>query len=61
MSGERDYPDDIDRSNPITRLWCSGVRRGLKCAHGHRPHGIACCPATIQQAERFVPPCCKDD
>lgn len=59
--GERDSPDTIDRSNPFVALWCSAVRKGGVCANGFRMHGIACSPATVEQAKRFVPPCCNDD
>lgn len=53
-------PDDIDRSDPHVALWCSGIRRGLKCAHGHLAHAIACMPHTLRQAEEYVPACCTD-
>lgn len=61
MLGERDNPDDIDRSNPHVALWCKATRKGPICANGFKQHGIACMPATVAQAARFVPPCCQDD
>ena len=53
-------PDDIDRTSPHTRYWCSAVRRGSICAHGFKMHGLACTPTSEAMAAEYVPTCCTD-
>lgn len=53
--------DDIDRGSPVTKWWCSAVRRGPICANGFALHGLACTPANEAMAAEWVPPCCSDD
>lgn len=40
--------------------WCS-ASNGSECSNGHYHHGIACAPATLGQAEEFLPACLFDD
>lgn len=53
-------PDDIDRTDPATKHWCSGVRRGPICAHGFKLQILACAPHGEEMAAEYIPPCCTD-
>lgn len=42
------------------QYWCS-ASNGSECCNGLPHHGIACTPATLDQAREWMPACLFDD